>query len=517
MKRRNFLKSSLAITALGATKPNSLFGTPKRFLFKQSNIETDRIVVFIKLNGGNDGLNTIIPYQDPMYYQLRPQLAIPADQSIQLTNTLALHPALESLLPFYENSKMSIIQGVGYPNGNLSHFRSSDIWDTGSSEDEELITGWIGRLLELEYPGFPENSPEYPLGIQFNSANLIEFKTAESNTALYLYDPDTMYAIITGNYVNEQDEEIPDTYGGDELGFLREMDYMSYAYSQIINEAANNAPNTVLNYPDSIIGQQFEITARLIAGGLETPFYRLNQNGYDTHIDQVGSSPSYTGIHNTLLSDLSNSLSVFLSEMDALGLLEKVLVITTSEFGRRAIENASLGTDHGTSAPILAFGAGINGGIFGNNPQLNQLDNNGNLNLQFDYRQIYSTIITDWLGLNQEIATNVFGQEFEAIPFVQTPLSVKNPPLPAKFKMHPAFPNPFNPTTTLSYTLPKNGNVTIRLLDLRGRVLKTHRMGKQNAGKHLFKLDGRDLSSGSYMAQVEGAGSVLNQKITLLK
>ena len=146
MKRRDFLKSSLAITALSATKTNSLFGADKRFLFKQSNIETDRIVVFIKLNGGNDGLNTIIPYQDPIYYQLRPQLAIPANQSIQLTNTLALHPALEPLLPFYENSKMSVIQSVGYPNGNLSHFRSSDIWDTGSSDDEELTTGWIGRL-----------------------------------------------------------------------------------------------------------------------------------------------------------------------------------------------------------------------------------------------------------------------------------------------------------------------------------------------------------------------------------
>ena len=145
------------------------------------------------------------------------------------------------------------------------------------------------------------------------------------------------------------------------------------------------------------------------------------------------------------------------------------------------------------------------------------MDNNGNLNLQFDYRQIYSTIITDWLGLSQETATNVFGQEFETIPFVQTPLSVKSPPLPAKFKMHPAFPNPFNPTTTLSYTLPKIGNVTIRLLDLRGRVLKTHRIGKQNAGQHLFKLDGRNLSSGNYILQVEAAGSVLNQKITLLK
>ena len=517
MKRRDFLKSSLAITALGTTRPKSLFGAPNRFLFKQSNIDSDRIVVFIKLNGGNDGLNTIIPYQNPMYYQLRPQLGIPADQTIQFTNTLALHPALEPLLPFYENSKMSIIQDVGYPNGNLSHFRSSDIWDTGSSEDEELTTGWIGRLLESEYPGFPENSPEYPLGIQFNSANLIEFKTTGSNTALYLYDPDTMYAIITGNYVNEQDEEIPDTYGGDELAFLREMDYMSYAYSQIINEAANNAPNTILNYPDSIIGQQFEITARLIAGGLETPIYRLYQNGYDTHIDQVGSSPSNTGRHTTLLSDLSNSLSVFLTEMDALGLLDKVLVITTSEFGRRVIENASLGTDHGTSAPILVFGASINGGIFGNNPQLDQLDNDGNLSLQFDYRQIYSTIITDWFGLGQETSSNVFGQEFETIPFIQSPLSTKNPILPSKFEVHPAYPNPFNPKTTIPFRLPSNSHVKINVFNILGEIVQEYDLGFINSGHQMFTLYGKSLPSGQFLVQVITDFGVMNQKVTLLK
>jgi hypothetical protein len=368
----------------------------------------------------------------------------------------------------------------------------------------------LGRLLELEYPGFPNNAPDHPLAIQFNSANLLEFKTSESNTALFLYDPDTMYSLITGNYVNDQNEEIPDTYGGDELAFIRELDYMSFNYSQVINEAAQNAPNTIMNYPNTNIGEQFKVTARLIAGGLATPFYRLYQHGYDTHVEQL-----YR--HEQLLSELADALNVFLTEMDALSLLDRILIVTTSEFGRRVIENASEGTDHGTSAPVLVFGSQTNGGVFGVDPDLQNLDENGNLPVQFDYRQIYTTLMANWFGLNASTVNNVFNGDFQTIPFVQQALGSKPSIGPNGFRLNPAYPNPFNPTIMLPYTLPEEENVTIRLLDLRGRVLKVHHQGKQKAGNHLFKLDGKNLSSGSYIAQVEAAGSTLTQKISLIK
>ena len=341
------------------------------------------------MNGGNDGLNTVIPFQNESYYQQRPSLAIANGQSLSITDTLALHPALGSWQSLFNEQKIAIIQGVGYAGGNLSHFRSSDIWDTGSDENDELSTGWLGRLLELEYPGFPDNAPDHPLAIQFNSANLLEFKTSESNTALYLYDPDTMYSLITGNYVDDQNEEIPDTYGGEELAFLREMDYMSFNYSQVVNEAAQNAPNTIMNYPNTNIGQQFKVAARLITGGLATPFYRFYQHGYDTHVEQL-----YR--HEQLLSELADALNVFFNEMDALGLLDRILIVTTSEFGRRVYENASEGTDHGTSAPVFIFGSDINGGIFGDDPSLENLDENGNLLVQFYYRQI-NLLLTRYL------------------------------------------------------------------------------------------------------------------------
>jgi len=234
------------------------------------------------------------------------------------------------------------------------------------------------------------------------------------------------------------------------------------------------------------------------------------QHGYDTHADQGN-------YHAELLMDLNDAILAFMEDMANQGLMDRVLIVTTSEFGRRYFENGTTGTDHGTSAPCMIFGNTVIPEMFGEQPSLSLLDQNNNLHIQFDFRQLYSSIIKDWFGLDQEIAVNVFGQQFETIPFIQSPLSVKNPPVAAKFKMHPAFPNPFNPTTMLSYTLPENGNVTIRLLDLRGRSLKTHRLGKQNPGLHSFTLDGRNLSSGSYIAQVEAAGSTLTQKISLIK
>ena len=510
MKRRDFIKSSLALYALGSYLPTALLGSKNRFSYRNSNIDSDRIVILIKMNGGNDGLNTLIPFQSSSYYQERPAIAIPIEQSLPITDTLALHPALENWQRFFEQQRLAIIQGVGYDNGNLSHFRSSDIWDTGSNEDIELSTGWLGRLLELEFPGFPDNAPEHPLAIQYNSANLLEFKTETSNTGLYLYDPNTMYSIISGNYIDNLNSNIPETYGGDELAFIRELDHMSFNYSQIISEAAQNAPNTIMNYPNTNIGQQFKITAQLIAGGLSTPFYRLYQNGYDTHVEQLYS-------HELLLSDLSDAINVFFNEMDALELLDRIIIVTTSEFGRRVYENASEGTDHGTSAPVFIFGSGLNGGVFGDDPDLTTLDNNGNLHVQYDYRQIYTTIMKNWLGLNANTIDQVFNDNFQTIPFLDETLYSQPKTGPNGFRLDGVYPNPFNSSSMISYTLPKDQSVTIRLFDMTGRVLKVTKLGKQKAGSHLFKLSGKGLPSGSYIAQVEIKGSSLTQKISLIK
>jgi len=508
MKRRDFIKSAFALSAFGTQIPVMALGRKNQF-GRIVQWDTDRIIILIKLNGGNDGLNTIIPTQDDIYYNARPSLAISPNEALAINEHNGFHPNLSAFHSLYQSGNMSLIHGIGYPDPNLSHFRSSDIWVTASDADEYLQTGWIGRLLEQEYPDFPSNAPDHPLAIQFNSANLLEFKTSESNMGMMVFDPETMYNLINGNYVAGEDDPAPDTYGGTELDFIREVDLLSFEYAEVINETAGQGSNSV-EYPETNLGYQMALTAQMISGGLETPIYRIYQSGYDTHADQNND-------HSNLLLDLNNAVLAFMEDLSNQGLMDRVLVVTTSEFGRRYFENGSAGTDHGTSAPCMVFGNSVVPDMFGEQPSLSNLDQHNNLLIQHDFRQLYSSIITDWFGLDQEIATNVFGQEFETIPFVQSPLSVKNPPVPGKFKMHAAYPNPFNPTTMVSFTLPAMSNVSVRLFNLKGRDLQTHHLGRKKPGKHFYKLDGRNLASGNYIVQVEAAGSVLNQKVTLLK
>jgi uncharacterized protein (DUF1501 family) len=508
MKRRDFIKSAFALSAFGTQIPVMALGRKNQF-GRIVQWDTDRIIVLIKLNGGNDGLNTIIPTQDDIYYNARPSLAISPNEALAINEQNGFHPNLSAFHSLYQSGNMSLIHGIGYPDPNLSHFRSSDIWVTASDADEYLQTGWIGRLLEQEYPDFPSNAPDHPLAIQFNSANLLEFKTSESNMGMMVFDPETMYYLINGQYVAGENDPAPDTYGGTELDFIREVDLLSFEYAEVINETAGQGSNSV-EYPGTNLGYQMALTAQMISGGLETPIYRIYQSGYDTHATQGND-------HANLLMDLNNAVLAFMEDLSNQGLMDRVLIVTTSEFGRRYFENGSTGTDHGTSAPCMVFGNSVVPDMFGEQPSLSNLDQHNNLLIQHDFRQLYSSIITDWFGLDQEIATNVFGQEFETIPFVQSPLSIKNPPVPGKFKMHAAYPNPFNPTTMVSFTLPVMSNVSVRLFNLKGRELQTHHLGRKKPGKHFYKLDGRNLASGNYIVQVEAAGSVLNQKVTLLK
>ncbi|MGY8788527.1 MAG: DUF1501 domain-containing protein, partial [Fidelibacterota bacterium] len=205
---RDFIKSAFALSAFGTQIPVMALGKRNQ-AGRTIQWETDRIVVLIKLNGGNDGLNTIVPIQDDIYYNSRPSLAISPNDALAINGENAFNPSLSAFQSLYQNDKMSLIHGIGYPQGNLSHFRSSDIWVTGSDSNEYLQTGWIGRLLEQEYPDFPSNTPDHPLAIQFNSANLLEFKTSDSNTGMMVYDPETMYQLINGNYVPGEDDPAP--------------------------------------------------------------------------------------------------------------------------------------------------------------------------------------------------------------------------------------------------------------------------------------------------------------------
>ena len=508
MKRRDFIKTAMVLSAFGTQLPLMAIGRRQRQLQRRTQWETDRIVVLIKLNGGNDGLNTVVPIEDDIYYEARPTLALPPNQTLSVNETTGFHPSMSPIYQHYQNGQMGIIHGVGYDQGNLSHFRSSDIWVTGSDANEHFSSGWLGRLFENEYPDFPNDTPAHPLAIQFNSANLLEFKTSESNVGMMVFDPQQMYAIISNNYVPGNNDPAPETYGGNELAYIREIDTLSMEYSEIINDSAQAGVNTI-EYPENNIGYQMALTAKLISGGLNTPVYRLYQTGYDTHANQANN-------HANLLQNVSSSIAAFLQDLINQGLQDRVLVVTTSEFGRRVYENGSLGTDHGTSAPCLLFGSAIVPEIFGNNPDLTNLNNN-NMQVQYDYRQVYSSLITDWFGLPESIIQSVFGDSFDPIPFVQEPLSVEPPSLPKNFKMYPAFPNPFNPITSVNFELSRTASVTIRVMDQKGRLVHKRSLGHLPIGNHKFNLDAKNWVSGMYFVQLEVSGVKMTQKITLLK
>ncbi|MBL7013656.1 MAG: DUF1501 domain-containing protein [Candidatus Marinimicrobia bacterium] len=510
MKRRDFIKSSIALSLLGKQIPLLAFNRPKYLPKRSTQWESDRILILIKLNGGNDGLNTIIPINNDIYYQNRSNLAINPSDAIFINEETGFHPSMLPIMDLYQNEQMSIIQGVGYPNPNLSHFRSSDIWVTGSDSESHLNTGWLGRLFSLEYPDYPDNAPEFPLAIQFNSANLLEFQMEETNAGNMVFDPEVMYQIVTGNYVPSENDPPPESFGGNELSFIREVDMNTFEYSGVIYDSAMNGSTTV-DYPNSDIATQLALTSKLISGGLNTPVYRLSQGGFDTHANQ-------SGAHATLLSDVFEAIQVFMSDLENQGLKDRVLVVTTSEFGRRVGENYSNGTDHGTSGPMMVFGSEVVPGFFGNQPSLSELDQNGNLLNQFDFRQLYSSLITDWFGLSSNIAETVFKSPFETIPFIQSPLSIHKPiPIPATFRVEPAFPNPFNPSTQIQIHLPKSAPVIIRLLDSRGMEVQTHQRCILTEGNHSFTFNGQELASGLYFIQVDVEGTALTQKVTLLK
>lgn len=513
MKRRDFIKALTALSVVGSQMP-LLAINRNRSMSKptKTNWDSDRILILIKLNGGNDGLNTIIPISDLRYYAARPKLAIAAEDAILLDNDTAFHPNMQALKDLFDDGKMAIIQGVGYPNANLSHFRSGDIWATGSPSDDYWQTGWLGRLFAQEYPNLPDGAPVHPIAVQMGSANILEFQTEETNVATMTFDAEWMYWLIKENYIDDTTGTPPNTYGGAELSYVRGLDASTFEYSEVVHDAAGTGENKV-SYPDTNLGNQLASVAKLISGGLTTPVYRLYLHGFDTHSQQPDD-------HSPLIKQLSEAIGAFFRDIELQGnIAEKILVVTTSEFGRRVYENGSDGTDHGTSAPAMAFGSGVNGGFFGTHPDLSDLDDDDNMQMQYDFRQIYSTIIDEWFGLPKQTAESVFQGSFANIPFIKDPiLSTENiNTVPKSFKLAPAFPNPFNPVTTIRFTLPNESPVNINIFDTTGRLVTNLNLGKFQAGTHSHKIDGSNWSSGIYIIQVEVSGETLSQKVSLVK
>ena len=418
MRRRDFFKRALATGA--GLFPFTVGGFPVRAYGRTADIgvlsaaadapPTDRVLVMIQLQGGNDGLNTVIPYADDAYYRARPTLGLKQTDLTPISDTLGFHPSLAPLKPLYDSGKLAVVQGVGYANPDRSHFRSTDIWLTGSNSDEVLATGWLGRYVDYQFPNFHDDKTSDPLAIHISSVLSLSLQGKSGGTGIALQDPVQFF-----NLVNRGNQIIgtgaPPTPAGSELQFVREINAESLQYSKQVKAAADRGKN-VAQYPSGSLAGQLALVARLIAGGLQTRIYIVSQGGYDTHATQ-GSRQAQ------LLGELGKDVAAFQDDLQKLGVSNRVVGLTISEFGRRVAENGSQGTDHGTAAPLFLFGDRVRGGVLGPNPDFTRLDAVGDLVYTYDFRQVYASVLRQWFEVSDDGLKSVFPRSLTLLPLVQ--------------------------------------------------------------------------------------------------
>jgi uncharacterized protein (DUF1501 family) len=358
--------------------------------------ESDRVLIVIRLKGGNDGLNTVIPQYDfDTYANLRPGIKIDQNDSFALSNDFRMPNYMSNLQTFWGNGKMKIVHGVGYPNQNLSHFSSADLWASAGDNGQNIQTGVFGRYYEDLYPDYLVNPPTIPPAIQIGSLSNLMFSGEEAGYAFSVANPDQL-AQIAQNGTAYDMQNLPACDYGSQLGFMRSVTNSTYNYASVINDAYIASSNGV-SYLNNSISKQLAIVARLIKGNLGTKIYMVTLDGFDTHADQ----PTR---HQDLMTNLTDALTNFYDDLALQSIDSDVLAMTISEFGRRPAQNASTGTDHGAASTMMLFGAGLNGnGFIGNHPDLSNLDANGNLQFENDFRTIYATILEDWLCIDPNV------------------------------------------------------------------------------------------------------------------
>ena len=422
MERRHFLHnlahaaavptifSSLAFNSLDFSSNSNLSNT----------IENGKIIVIIKMDGGNDGLNTVIPLdQMSNLSKARPRVILPENKIVSLnTNDLGLHPSLSDFKSLFNEDRLKIIQNVGYPNPDFSHFRSMDIWQSASDSDEYLNSGWMARYIENKHPAYPEAYPSdaypHPLAVELGWQSSLLFTGQKSLTSFQARNPTNFLEII-----NEFDNEYPSDNKGNKLKFVQQIAKQSNVYSKIIKDKYENGKNTV-SYGNSNLERQLEIVSQLISGGLKSRIYFVEFGGFDTHDTQVDLSDRTKGQHAVLLKSLNDAVITFIKNLDASGHSENVLTMTFSEFGRTIVSNETNGTDHGTAAPLFIFGNKVDSSISGANPQIPESVNwEDNLNSEFDFRQVYASIINQWMSGGKKSAKDILFKNFDEIQIIR--------------------------------------------------------------------------------------------------
>ena len=399
IKRRDFLKTaSLATASLWLPKFLTAFEQPGALLHK------GKIMVVLQLSGGNDGLNTVVPVRNDIYYRERPRIAIKPEDALSVGTEAGLHPMLKGMKALYDQGHLGILHNVGYPNPDRSHFRSMDIWHSASPADQYWNTGWVGRYLDAQCNGCPH--PTATLEIDDTLSLALK---GEDMKGLALLDPKRLYETAHSPYFAAYSAAHAHVHDDPEapVGYLYKTMAETLSSADYLHEKTHAKPSGG-SYPTTEIGRSFQTISSLILADADTSVYYLSHGSFDTHVNQAGQQ-------NRLFQQMDEALAAFSADMQKNGRWKDVLVVTFSEFGRRVAQNASGGTDHGTANQMFFMGGALKQkGLLNELPDLTELDK-GDLKYNIDFRQVYATLLDNWLETD---SAKILQGRFEPLGFV---------------------------------------------------------------------------------------------------
>ncbi|MFN5910244.1 MAG: DUF1501 domain-containing protein [Bacteroidota bacterium] len=516
MKRRNFVKNvSLASVAAPFFLKDIRFQAIAKKLFPHSKSAEDRVLVMIRLNGGNDGLNTVIPIDqyDNLVIQ-RSNLILPETSILPLTMEVGLHPVMGGMQNMFNEGQLSIIQNVGYPQQNRSHFRSMDIWTSGSMDVNEH-KGWLGRHFDNVYPNYPMDYPNAtypdPFAISMGYETSTTCQGLLANFSHAVVDPTDPVNLIGGTAIDDG------TYYGSHMAYLTTLIAQTNAYGDAINAAADAGNTLSTLYDDqNPIAVQLRYVAQMISGGLKTKVYILNIGGFDTHDSQALGTDTTLGVHASLLKTLSDAVAAFQDDLNLLGLNNRVAGMTFSEFGRQIASNASFGTDHGDAAPMFLFGSCISGNIIGPNPTIgSSIVNQAGVPMQIDFRDVYASILKDWFEVDPVDIQPLFEHTVNYIDVLGA-CNLNVSELEDEDDSILLYPNPAVSNTTLKVES-LNERVKIDIVDKNGRTVLTVCDKTLDQGEHHIPIDLKDIGSGRYVVHVYKASGIKSKNLVKVK
>jgi len=507
MKRRDFLRSSVPAVVL----PTVINGFSVKAFAAESPLAqllngstpNDHVLVIVQLSGGNDGLNTVIPIENyANYFNARSNIAIPENKILTLNAKTGLNPAMTGMKALYDEGKLSVVQAAGYPAPNFSHFRATDIWMSASDSNEVIVNGWAGRFLNYEYPnfpvGYPNNTMPDPLGIQIGSTTSLTFQGPAASMGMSISNPTSFYNLLSGI-----EDPAPNNNAGKELKYIRLVAKQTSAYTSVVKAAADAVTQQAPYPTNNALADQLKIVARLVKGGLKTKIYMVSYGSFDTHSLQTTTTDTTVGAHATLLKNVSDAIKAFQDDLKFLGVEERVVGMTFSEFGRRIKSNSSTGTDHGAAAPMFLFGKQVVSKLWGDNPVIPvNASVNDNIPMQYDFRSVYASLMEHWLCVKNADLQQIMLKDFQNLSLVKNPDCVIVPPTTAGTSYLEIWGTPFTQSTTIKYKT-DGGHTLLQVFDTMGRLVATPVDKDLPAGSYTYQYDSGPLPAGVYYARLQ--------------